>query len=350
MNSSPKTLIIRFSSVGDIVLSSPLVRGVRRRFPQSQIDYVTRAEYAQLVKFNPNLNLTYEFDASKGFDGLRALKRVLRTEGYDLIIDIHNSLRSRFLRSIREVEQIVRFDKRIWERSVLVKFKKNLYKDVVSVADRYLEPLSKLGIEPDGKGLELHIPDEILFGVSSSIAKLRLARFEKVIGLCPTSRHFTKRWPAGSYARLGQLLVQRLNAKILIFGGPDEVYQTSEIAQAIESWAGPERATNFSGQTSLLETAAAMEYCDVLITNDSGLMHVAAAMKKNVVAIFGSTVREFGFFPVGTRSVVLERAGLYCRPCSHIGRASCPEGHLRCLTEIGEDEVYAAVVGMLDDN
>lgn len=313
----------------------------------SQIDFVTRTEYAPLIKSNPNLNHTYEFDASTGFDGLRLLKQNIRSERYELIIDIHNSLRSRFLRSIRGVEHIVTIDKRLIERTMLVKFKKNLYKEVVSVAERYLEPLGRFGIEPDGKGLELHIPDEILFGITGKIAKLKLNRYEKVIGLCPTARHFTKRWPAERYAELGGRLAETFDAKILIFGGTDEAGQTSEIARSIDASAGPERATNYGGELSLLETAAAMDYCDLLITNDSGLMHLAAARKRKLVAIFGSTVREFGFYPIGTEHVVLERAGLYCRPCSHIGRSACPEGHFRCLKEIEIDDVYRRAIEML---
>jgi heptosyltransferase-2 len=104
-----------------------------------------------------------------------------------------------------------------------------------------------------------------------------------------------------------------------------------------------ERASDLSGQFSLLETASAMEFCDVILTNDSGLMHIAAAMKKKVIAIYGSTVCEFGFFPVGTESVIVERNGLYCRPCSHIGRDSCPEKHFRCMKEIQVEEVIKSI-------
>lgn len=346
MIAHPKTLIIRFSSIGDIVLSTPLLRCLRKRFSKSQIDYVTRREYAELVKSNHNLNYTYEFDASTGFDGLRALKKKVLAERYDLVIDIHGSVRSRFLRSMRGVDQIVTVDKRVFERSMLVRLKKNLYKGVVSVADRYIEPLEPLGVEKDDKGLELQIPDEVLFGVSGKIVTLRLNRFERVIGFCPTSRHFTKRWPLEMYAALGIQLSTSLDAKILIFGGAEEKEQTNRVALQIAEAVGSDRVTDFAGELSLLETAAAMEYCDVVVTNDSGLMHVAAAMKRKVVAIFGSTVREFGFLPISTESKILEIDGLYCRPCSHVGRRACPEGHFRCMKEIRVEEVAAAVADL----
>jgi len=347
MDTINKTLVIRFSSIGDIILSSPLLRVLRARFPDGQIDYVTRNEYAELVKSNQNLNYTYEFDAMQGFEGLRVLKRKVRAEGYDLIIDIHDSLRSKYLRSIRGPKHVAVVNKRVIERTMLVKLKKNIYKEVTSIADRYIEPLRQYGIVNDGKGLELHIPDEILFGVSAKMAKLQLNGFERVIGLCPGARHFTKRWPVERFAVVGVRGAREAGAKLLVFGGPDEVDLCTTLVDRINEQAGPGRATHFCGQLSLLETAATMGFCDLIITNDSGLMHIATAMHRKVVAIFGSTVREFGFFPYEENAVVLERSGLYCRPCSHIGRSECPEEHFRCLREISVEEVYASARAMV---
>jgi heptosyltransferase-2 len=238
-------------------------------------------------------------------------------------------------------------DKRVLERSMLVNFKKNVYKDVVSVVDRYIETVRDLGVVNDGKGLDLHIPDEVLFGVSAKIAKLGLNRFEKVIGLCPGARHFTKRWPAERYARVGAAFAQKMDAKMLLFGGAADEPVCNQICWEINNEVGAERATSLCGQFGLLETAAAMEYCDVILTNDTGLMHIAVAMHKKVLAIFGSTVREFGFFPYDPAAVVLEQSGLTCRPCSHIGRSECPERHFKCMTEIDEDRVYTSAKGLL---
>jgi len=346
VDTSTKTLVIRFSSIGDIVLSTPLLRVLRARFPQGQIDYVTRTEYAELVKSNQNLNHTYEYDARDRFEGLRALKKKIKDEGYGLIVDIHDSLRSKYLRSLRGPQRVV-VNKRVFERSMLVNLKKNLYKDIVSVVDRYIEPLSDLGIQNDGKGVELHIPDEVLFGVSAKIATLKLDRFEKVIGLCPGARHFTKRWPADRFARVGAAFAQKMDAKILLFGGAADASVCNQICWDINNQSGVDRATSLCGQLQLLQTAAAMEYCDVIITNDTGLMHIAVAMKKKIIAVFGSTVREFGFFPYDPHAVVLETQGLGCRPCSHIGRSECPEKHFKCMTEIDPDQVYSRARDLL---
>ena len=340
MNTPDKILVLRFSSIGDIVLSTPLLRVLRARFPKSQIDYVTRKEYAELVRSNQNINYTYEFDVAEGFAGLRSLRKRIQQENYDLIVDIHGSLRSRYVRSLTGVRNVVKVNKREIERTALVKLKKDIYRDSVSVSQLYIEPVEKFGVRDDGKGTELHIPDETMFGVSGRMAALKLNEFEKVIGFCPAARHATKCWPEDRFIALGIRCVRDLGSKVLLFGGTGDVQYNGAIALAINTTVGEDSALSLSGQFTLLETASALDFCDAVVSNDSGLMHIADARQKPLVALFGSTVRQFGFFPQGRESVVIERNGLYCRPCSHIGRSSCPEKHFRCMKDIGVDEVY----------
>ncbi len=347
MNTPGKILVLRFSSIGDIVLSSPLLRCLRTRFPGSQIDYATRREYAGLVRSNQNINYTYEFDANGGFPALHALRKRIRAEGYDLIVDIHGSLRSRYVRAFPGRAEVVTVNKREKERAALIRLKKDIYRGIVPVSRRYLEAVEPLGVADDGKGTELFIPDEILFGVSGRMSNLKLNRFESVIGLCPSARHATKRWPLERFGELGARCIRDMDAAVLLFGGTADVKDCESLAGMIEEKAGTGRVTDLSGKLSLLETAAAMDYCDAVVSNDSGLMHIADARQRNLVAIFGSTVRQFGFFPQGKNSVVVETAGLYCRPCSHIGRDSCPEGHFRCMKDIQVDEVMARTGQML---
>ena len=342
-----KILIVRFSSVGDVVLASPAIRLLRARFPEAQIDFVTRKEYAPLLRHNHNLNFTFEYDAATEFSGLQELKRRLRAEQYDLTVDLHNSLRSRYLRSVRGVETAT-IDKRIYERTMLVKFKNNLYKEIVTVADRYIEPLKKFGIANDGKGLELHIPDEVLFEVSGKISTLQLNRFERVLGICPFAKHLTKRWPLERFAETAVQFIRTYDGKVLVFGGPADAEANEKLVAWITAETPEEYVTSFIGKFSLLESAAAMEYCDAILTNDTGLMHIAAAMKKQVVAVFGSTVREFGFFPPAESSIVLEVSGLECRPCSHIGLDECPKGHFRCMSDISIEQTMESISQILN--
>jgi heptosyltransferase-2 len=338
-----KTLVIRLSSIGDVVLASPLIRVLRARFPSSQIDFVVRKEYAELIRYNSNLNLTFEFDAQGGFQELHRLASTIRREKYDLIIDIHDSLRSRYIRSFSGAKEVVVINKRIFARTMLVRLKKNYYRDIVSVADRYIEPVGTYGIENDAQGLEIFIPDETMYKVSGKMSSLKLHMYEKVVGFCPSSKHATKRWPEERFIEAGIRLVRELKAIIILFGGKNDTVLCTTIANGINKKSEGACAIGYSDQFSLLETAAAMQFCDVIVTNDSGLMHIAAAMKKKVIAIFGSTVREFGFFPVGTENIVIERKGLYCRPCSHIGRSNCPEGHFRCMNEIQVDDIVDSI-------
>ena len=338
-----KILVIRFSSIGDVVLASPLIRVLRTRFSSSQIDFVVRKDYAELVRYNPQLNFIYEYDAHGGFPELHQLANKIRRKKYDLIIDIHNSLRSRYIRLFSGANEVVVINKRIFARTMLVRLKKNYYRDIVSVADRYIESVRTYGIENDAQGLQIFIPDEMMNKVSGKISSLKLHMYEKVVGFCPSAKHATKRWPEGRFIEAGIRLARDLKAKIILFGGKSDTLLCSAITNGINKKSKEACAIDSSDQFSLLETAAAMQFCDVIVTNDSGLMHIATAMKKKVVAVFGSTVREFGFFPVGTENIVIERNGLYCRPCSHIGRSNCPEGHFRCMNEIQVDDVVDSI-------
>ena len=315
--------------------------------PQARIDFVVKKEFAELVRFNHHLSVVHELDTDGGLTSLQNLTVALRAEQYDLVVDLHDSLRTRYMRNFCGTKEVVSVDKRLYARWQLVHLKRNIYGGHVPVADRYIEPLQEFGVANDGKGLELFIPDEIQFAISSKMAKLRLNEFNKVIGVCPGARHFTKRWQSRKFAEAAAALAKELHAKVIVFGGADDKVECSEIVSAINANVSATTATDLSGSLSLLEVAAAMDYCDIVLTNDTGLMHIACARQKKVVAIFGSTVQEFGFAPYGTESKVVEVASLACRPCSHIGRAVCPKGHFKCMEDIGVEEVRTAAVNLL---
>lgn len=344
MNIPQKIILFRLSSIGDIILASPLLRVLRRAAGKdARIDFVVRKEYAELVKYNHHLSLVHEYDPETGFDGLQKLARELYDEHYELAVDIHDSIRTKFLRTACRTKETVVVDKRKFERWLLINLKRNAYDDNLSVAERYIETLEKYGVKNDGKGLEIFIPDAILFDVSGKMGALKLNQFEKVIGICPGAKHFTKRWQREKFADVAVRAAKEFHAKIHLFGGADERNDCAFVAEEVARRVSSSAVTNFAGEFSLLETAAAMEFCDVVVTNDSGLMHLAAAKQKKIVAIFGSTVKEFGFFPYGTESIVIEKCDLECRPCTHIGRKSCPKQHFQCMAGITVDEVFAAV-------
>lgn len=339
-----KTVVFRLSSIGDIILSSALLRVMRQAAGKdARIDFVVRKEYAELVRHSHHLSIVHEYDVETGFEGLKKLAKELYDEHYDLAVDIHDSIRTKFLRTTCRPKETVVVDKRKFERWLLVNMKRNAYDDALSVADRYIETVEEYVVKNDGKGLEIFIPDSTLFEISGKMARLKLNEFEKVIGICPGSKHFTKRWQKEKFAEVAVRTAKEFHAKIFLFGGPDEKDDCTFVADEVKRRVSPDAVSNFTGEFSLLESAAALEFCDVVVTNDSGLMHLAAAKQKKIVAVFGSTVKEFGFFPYGTEAIVVEKNDLDCRPCTHIGRKSCPKEHFKCLLDISVDEVFAGI-------
>jgi lipopolysaccharide heptosyltransferase II len=342
MRAINKILIIRFSSLGDVLLVSPLLRVVRLFYPSARIDFLVKKEYADVVRFHPALTSVIELTTDEGRE-LRGIIRKIRKERYDLVIDLHNSIRSilvRFLSGCRR-RRVVR--KYIFARWILVRWKRNYYKHIVAVPDRYLATVAPLGITGDGRGLEIVLPEEVLSSVRVRLGKYHLEKYSTVICFAPTARHFTKRWPQERFIEAGIALAASSRVKILVFGGKQEHEYCADIVHMINTAVHAPAAENCASEFTLLESAAVMDHCDVVVTNDSGLMHLAAARQRNVVALFGSTVAEFGFFPYGTKSIVLEKKSLPCRPCTHIGRSECPLGHFNCLTDIAAHEVVSAV-------
>lgn len=343
-----KTLIIRLSSVGDIVLSSLLVRTLRNRFPSAQIDYLVKSEYADLVRYSPYINSTIAFPAGGKFSDLRALRQRILREGYDLLIDLHDSLRSRYL--CRGSAPSVRINKRKIARALLVKGKINVYHSMggsPAVPLRYLETLRRFGVEDDGGGLEIHL-SQMAIDSASHIRHQHLPGLKgSLIGVCPAAKHFTKMWPADRFAESVASLITQRGGGAVLFGAQNERGRCEEIATLIRQLVPGAMVANVAGVLDLLQTAATMDHCDIVFTNDSGLMHIASARKRKVVAIFGSTVKELGFFPFRTESIVVEHPDLSCRPCTHVGRPVCPLGHFRCMTEIPAHRVTESALSLL---
>jgi len=346
MSDVQKILIIRFSSLGDILLATPLIRVVRDAYPSAKIDFLTKLEYRDVLKFNPHLSSVIGLENSE-FSTLRELGSRLRIQQYDLLLDIHNNLRSRYLRFRIHSHKTRVINKRSIRRFLLVHFKWNLYHGIVPVAERYLETVRFLNLPIDRKGLEVFLQEGIVGATTSMLDKYHLDRCTYVVGIVPTARHFTKRWPVEKFVDFGVELAQRHHVRFLIFGSRDDREFCSDLAQMINARSGTSAAENLAGALSLLETAAAFDFCDVIVSNDSGLMHLGAARRRKIVGIFGSTVEEFGFFPYGTEHTVVENKMLGCRPCTPIGRSRCPKSHFRCMRDIHVRDVVRATEEIL---
>jgi lipopolysaccharide heptosyltransferase II len=305
-----KILIIRLSSLGDILLTTPVIRALKQQYPAAMIDLVVKEQYKDSLLYNPNISalLIYE----KG--NAKKLNTDLRKTSYDLVIDLQNNSRSYKLTSGLKAK-IYRFKKPSVKKFLLVWFKINLLKDLKTISQRYAETARVI---INGKGPELFLRENSTTQLGDGI---------NYIGLCPGSKHFTKRWPPEYFIHLGNELV-KLGFKIVLFGGKSDKDLCNTISGSIQG------CINLQNDDQLLQTAADIKQCKLILTNDSGLMHTASAVGVPLIAIFGSTVREFGFFPVGAQNLIFENKSLSCRPCSHIGKSSCPKKHFKCMKEI----------------
>lgn len=347
MNDIKKVLIIRFSSIGDIILTSPLLRILRKKLPDTQIDFLIKKEYAELVKFNPNLSNVIEFNTAEGFKGLYKIANDIKENNYDIVLDLHNNLRSNYIKLFSKA-RYYSVNKRVMKRLILIKFKVNLYSNYISVADRYLETISFLNVKNDNQGLDLYYPETALVELDKKLKYNNLKDHNYIIGVAPAAKHNTKIWEKEKYVQLLTLISNKFDPFIFLFGSKSEENYINSIADAIKKNVNKECVANMAGKLSLIETAALIDKCLVVITNDTGLMHMASARKRKVVAIFGSTVKEFGFFPFGTESIVIENNNLKCRPCSHIGRDKCPKHHFKCMRDISVERVLEAYKNILN--
>jgi lipopolysaccharide heptosyltransferase II len=345
-----RILIIRFSSLGDVLLATPLVRLLREKYPNSRIDFLVRQEYSEMVRFNPNLTSVIEFDTKMGFLALRNLMKSIKEQKYDVILDLHHSLRSRYLTfglawNPFSRSTVYGIRKNQFIRFLLVKFKINLYRKIygriIPVWEKYIQTVGAMGVKVDDGHLDLYLTVEIDKQLAE---KLRNWHIRDYVVMAPGAKHFTKRWPAEYFTKLVLEIHRMYNLPTLFVGSEEEIKIVKEILSEVPRNVG----YSLAGKLSILQTADAIRRAKLVVSNDSGLMHVAAAMQKPLIAIFGSTVEELGFYPNSINAQVLENSGLYCRPCSHIGRDSCPEKHFRCMKEISPDQVMEKITTILN--
>ena len=306
--------------MGDILLTTPLIRSLKKQNPAIQIDFVLKEEFFELVKNNPNLTNIHLY--SKQSFEKQILINTLISSNYEIVIDLQNNIRSKEITKPLHC-QTFRFKKNDVKKFLLVNFKINRLKYASQIPVRYAEAA---GINLDDEGLDLF---------TDAVADPRLDLIEKYIGLCPGAKHFTKRWPKEYFIELGKQL-ESAGYKVVLFGGLNELELSSEISNQLSS------PVNLCGD-SILQTTANMKMCKAIYTNDSGAMHLACAAKVPVIAIFGSTVKEFGFYPYKALSIELEVKNLPCRPCTHIGRKSCPNIHFKCMKEIKPELAFTSL-------
>lgn len=309
-----RILIIRFSSIGDIVLTSPVVRALRNKFPEADIRFVTKRQYADLVQPNPYLKGLFLLD-----ENLNVLAKELKAFNPDLVIDLHHNLRTRILKALVG-GQWQAFHKLNVEKWLKVNLKVDRLPDV-HIVDRYMETLKPFGVEKDGEGLDFFFPKG--FTVPEIPAVLKEGFVAVVVG----AKLKTKQLPIHKLVEL----CNRISKPILLVGGPEDKELGEQIVAQTEA-----TVLNGCGNYSLLESAWSIQQAEMVITHDTGMMHIAAAFNKKIISIWGNTIPAFGMYPYlpnGGESFISEVKGLGCRPCSKIGFDKCPKGHFNCMEQ-----------------
>ncbi len=321
-----KILFIRFSSIGDIVLTSPIVRSAKHELKNAEIHFLTKKSFASIVELNPNIDKVYSIE--KHIDEVIPQ---LKIEQYDYIIDLHYNIRSVLVR-LKLNRPSFTFYKTNLKKWLMVnwKLKKKPNEHIVS---RYFKAVQKIGVKNDKLGLDFFIPAKDEVQLSSLPPSHQKGYVAFVIG----AKHFTKRMPQEKLLSI----CKKLKHPIVLLGGKEDL----EVANFLEKEIGSV-IYNACGKYNLQQSASLVKQAHKVITHDTGLMHIAAAFKKEIISVWGSTIPEFGMSPYlpeqSKQAVLVEVKNLACRPCSKIGFPKCPKGHFKCMNNIDEELLIKA--------
>lgn len=328
-----RMLVIRLGAMGDVVLATAAVEALWRAFPGGGIEFLLKARFAGLLEADPRISRLWRFDDAgrhRGTRGMLSFMREIRTERFDLAVDLQDNLRSRLICRCLRAGMVLKWDKRAWQRRMMVAAR-GRGETKSPVYQRYLESLAPLKIEAEGIRPRL-FPDGW-----EAPPELK----SPFIAMAPGAHWPAKRWPPGHYAGLAGLVTAKTDLGIAVVGSEEDRRAGEEIRRA-----RPDRVSNLCGRLGLGQLSSCLSEAEVLVTNDTGPMHLAEAAGVPVLAFFGPTVRGFGFAPWRRESRVLERE-MPCRPCSLHGRKPCRKGGL-CLNDISPEEAWLALEGMLD--
>ncbi|MCK9448661.1 MAG: glycosyltransferase family 9 protein [Bacteroidales bacterium] len=320
-----KILVIRFSSIGDIVLTSPVIRCLKMQLNKPEIHVLTKDAYSSLFEPNPYVDKVFTLRKDQK---LGQLIRKLKIERYDYVIDLHKNIRSYYVR-IGIGARSASFPKLNFKKYLIVRFKWNLLPKT-HIVDRYFKAVKNLGVTNDSKGLDFFIAHNERFDIFQLPPHFQGGYHAVVIG----GQHFTKIFPAEKLIRI----IPKLELPVILLGGAEDTERAALIVNQLD-----DRVLDMTGKISLGASATIIQHAVSVLTNDTGLMHIAAAFRKPIVSLWGNTLPDFGMYPYmpgdEQRSVIIEHPGLSCRPCSKIGFDSCPKGHFKCMMELDEETI-----------
>lgn len=322
-----KVLIVRFSSIGDIVLTSPVVRAMKNQFPDWELHYLTKQQFSSILTPNPHISKLYTIE--KSIDEVMA---ELKSEKYDHLLDLHHNIRTASLSSKLGIPSS-KFRKLNLKKWLRVNMKMDVLPKL-HVVDRYFEAAEKLGVRNDMGTGDFYIGDSNHVNVQSKFGLTPKNYIAVAIG----AQFNTKRMPAELLVKI----LKDVNKPIIILGGPTDVDLAAEIVSS-----GISDLINAVGELSIQESASVIQQAAKLLTNDTGMMHIGACLDTEIVSVWGNTVPELGMYPYypsqEEKYSIHEVKNLGCRPCSKIGYAKCPKGHFKCMMDQDVNEIRQAL-------
>jgi heptosyltransferase-2 len=333
-----EVLFIRFSSLGDVLLTTPAVKAVKRSRPESRVTFLTKAAFAPLLRGNPAVDRTVTLPENP--KGLADLVRLCRNLGeYDLVVDLHANLRSRVACLALRAKRIVRYRKgslqrRLWSMGFC---RGSMATGEKHVVERYLEALFPLGIRAELSAPEMWVSEEEEAACREKLAGLGLPPERDYAVLVPGARWPKKRWSPIGFIGVGRWLRDVRKTVVVLAGDRGDRELCAEIGRGVG-----EECFDLSGQTELRELGALLKGAVIAVGNDSGPGHMAAAVGTPVLTLFGPTSESFGFRPLGENAHVLSH-DVGCRPCSVHGGSRCPQERRVCLDDIEAGEAIEAM-------
>ncbi|BDD04495.1 glycosyltransferase family 9 protein [Aureibacter tunicatorum] len=326
-----KVLVIRFSSIGDIVLTTPVVRILKTQLDDAQVHFCTKKQFASLFDDNPYVDKVHVLG-----DKLDDLISSLKKENFDYIIDLHSNLRTRIIK-LKLGKKAYTFDKLNLKKWLYVNFKLDVMPNK-HIVDRYVDTLKPLGLKMDALGLDYFIPEQYAYNADWLPENFQRGFVAVVIG----ASYATKRLPTDKIIQL----CDQISAPIVLIGGPSDKEEADKIESFFDNDSSPVNTENrlfelgkrsiiFNavGKFNLHQSAALVKQAKFVFSHDTGFMHIAAAFKKECFTIWGNTTPELGMYPYRTKFTIFEVKNLKCRPCSKIGFDKCPKGHFKCMND-----------------
>lgn len=342
MGEIKKILIIQTAFIGDVVLGTPLIQAISKGFPGAEVHLITTPKGKDILDGDPCLANIISYDKKgqqKGIFHFLKIAEELRRMRFDLAVIPHPSFRSSLLAFLGGIPYRIGFNR---NAGAFLFTSKVPYRLELHEAKRNLELAYMLGAPEDDYPLRIAISDRDRKISQEFMSMNGVLPGSLLIGILPCSVWPTKRWLPERFAQAGDVLANELKARIILVGGLDDGWLIEKIALLMKN-----RPILAAGRLTLKQLAVVIERCQLFITNDSGPLHIAMAMKTPTVAIFGPTTVDLGFGPYGESFRVVEKAGLGCRPCGKHGGQRCPEKTFNCMKEITVDEVVAAAKGLI---